>query len=166
MATYKQKLVTHKLVENGGNLGKAMVDAGYSTNTAKTPQKLTESKGWKELVVEFMPEIDIVKAHKELLGAVRISVYFFPLSMPDKEIKEILESIKTNKLLWISKGKTNKKAYYSSPDSPIRVHAIDMFLKLKGHYKQPRATYKDPYEDMSDEELDTLIRQADKKNSE
>ncbi|MDO8487563.1 MAG: hypothetical protein Q7S45_04665 [Candidatus Curtissbacteria bacterium] len=50
MATFKQKLAASKLVENGGNIGEAMKSAGYSKNTAKTPQKLTESKGWRELM--------------------------------------------------------------------------------------------------------------------
>lgn len=34
------------MVENGGNASKAMRDAGYSPNTAKTPKKLTESLGF------------------------------------------------------------------------------------------------------------------------
>jgi hypothetical protein len=37
------------MVENGGNISQAMVDVGYSPNTAKTPQKLTESIGFIEL---------------------------------------------------------------------------------------------------------------------
>lgn len=36
MPTLKQKLVASKLVENGGNMGRAMVSAGYSKATAKT----------------------------------------------------------------------------------------------------------------------------------
>ena len=53
MATNKQKKAVDKLVENGGNVSKAMKDAGYSEATAKTPQKLTESKGFMELVEEY-----------------------------------------------------------------------------------------------------------------
>ena len=44
MATIRQKKALAKIVENGGNVSKAMVEAGYSPMTAKTPQKLTESK--------------------------------------------------------------------------------------------------------------------------
>ncbi len=50
--TIKQELAFEKMVENGGNIGKAMVEAGYSSNTAKTPQKLTESLGFIELCEE------------------------------------------------------------------------------------------------------------------
>lgn len=34
------------MVENGGNVSRAMREAGYSHNTAKTPQKLTRSEGF------------------------------------------------------------------------------------------------------------------------
>lgn len=50
MPTMKQKKAIVNLVENGGNISKAMRDAGYSKNTASTPQKLTESEGGKELL--------------------------------------------------------------------------------------------------------------------
>ena len=53
MATSKQKKAVDKLVENGGNVSKAMEAAGYSKATAKTPQKLTESKGFMELLDEY-----------------------------------------------------------------------------------------------------------------
>ncbi len=41
-----------KMVENGGVVSRAMLDVGYDPNTAKTPQKLTESKGFKQLLAE------------------------------------------------------------------------------------------------------------------
>jgi hypothetical protein len=52
MTTIKQELALEKMVENGGNISQAMRDAGYSSNTAKTPQKLTESVGFIELCEE------------------------------------------------------------------------------------------------------------------
>ena len=53
MATPRQKIAVDNLVENGGIISRAMIDAGYSKATAKTPQKLTESKGFKELMKEY-----------------------------------------------------------------------------------------------------------------
>lgn len=53
MATEKQIKAVSNMVENGGIASRAMVDAGYSEATAKTPQKLTESKGFKELCEEY-----------------------------------------------------------------------------------------------------------------
>ncbi len=53
MATVKQKKAIDAMVENGGIVSKAMEQVGYSKNTAKTPQKLTESKGYQELLEEY-----------------------------------------------------------------------------------------------------------------
>ncbi len=53
MSTYKQEKALENMVENGGNMGQAMIEAGYSPNTAKTPQKLTKSKGFLELCEEL-----------------------------------------------------------------------------------------------------------------
>lgn len=72
MATAKQKKAMEILVENGGNnVGKAMIEAGYTPATAKTPQKLTESKGWQELVEEYLPDDLLAKVTKEGLLAGR-----------------------------------------------------------------------------------------------
>lgn len=53
MATIKQEKAIGKLVENGGNVSKAMKEAGYSEATAKNPSKLTKSKGFEELLDEY-----------------------------------------------------------------------------------------------------------------
>lgn len=53
MATIKQKIAFNKMVENGGVASTAMISANYSPATAKTPQKLTESKGFQELCNEY-----------------------------------------------------------------------------------------------------------------
>lgn len=53
MATIKQKKVINNLVENGGNVTKAMRDAGYSEATINNPSNLTKSKGYKGLLEEY-----------------------------------------------------------------------------------------------------------------
>ena len=52
MATYKQKRAFAKIVDNHGNISKAMREVGYSPKTVKNPKNLTESKGFKELLVK------------------------------------------------------------------------------------------------------------------
>ena len=52
MATIKQKQALEKIVENRGNIGKAMILAGYDETTARNPKNLTDSKGYRELLVE------------------------------------------------------------------------------------------------------------------
>ncbi len=49
MATERQRKAAHAIVRNGGNVTKAMIEAGYSENTAHTPQKLTQSTGFLEI---------------------------------------------------------------------------------------------------------------------
>lgn len=62
MATHRQKLALEKLVENGGNVSKAMIEAGYSPNTAKTPSKLTNSDGYAELMESYLPDDMLLRA--------------------------------------------------------------------------------------------------------
>ena len=55
MPTIKQRQAFKKVSESIGNkqpisIGKAMRESGYSQSTSKTPQRLTDSKGWKELL--------------------------------------------------------------------------------------------------------------------
>jgi hypothetical protein len=52
MPTEKQRQAVKKMVENGGIASRAMRDVGYSKETAKSPHKLTESKGFKEICEE------------------------------------------------------------------------------------------------------------------
>ena len=65
MATIKQKRAFDRAVENGGVVSTAMVEVGYSENTAKTPQKLTESRGWQELMDEYMPDTQLAQVHQK-----------------------------------------------------------------------------------------------------
>lgn len=65
MATEKQKRALDKMLENGGNISKAMREVGYSENTAKTPQKLTDSKGWKELTEAYLPDDMLLRSLSE-----------------------------------------------------------------------------------------------------
>ena len=68
--TIKQKQVAKDLLENVGKpVGKAMLDAGYSPATAKNPDHLTESKGWKELMDEALPDSDLAEVHRNGLHA-------------------------------------------------------------------------------------------------
>ncbi len=59
-ATIKAKRAIKEMVVNGGNVTAAMRKAGYSENTANTPQKLTESKGFQELCHEMGLTDDLI----------------------------------------------------------------------------------------------------------
>lgn len=53
MATTKQRRAFDKLVENRGNVSRAMLDAGYDPVTAKNPKNLTDSKAFREICEEY-----------------------------------------------------------------------------------------------------------------
>jgi len=64
MSTLRQKRVVARILENGGNVSKAMREVGYSPQTAKVPSKLTESKGFREeiepIIAKMMAERDAI----------------------------------------------------------------------------------------------------------
>ena len=70
----RQRLAAKLSVENGGIVSRAMRDAGYSPQTAKVPQKLTESKSWDELMEEFLPESKLAAVHQQQLDAEKMQV--------------------------------------------------------------------------------------------
>lgn len=69
MATNKQLKAIDNLVGNGGNVTKAMKDAGYSDKTAHTPSKLTESKAFVELMANAITDAKLIKVIDEGLTA-------------------------------------------------------------------------------------------------
>lgn len=157
----KQKKALDILVGNGGNITQAMLDAGYSPATANTPQKLTESKAWQELMAEYLPDHEIAEKHKQLLNSTVVDHMVFPLgpkgeddvnfsggtpnkenksegfvertSLTDQEIKEMLAEVGC-KVRRIVHGETARHVYFWTADSKSRKDAIDMAYKLKGSY--------------------------------
>lgn len=67
MATLKQKRVLKKILENPSQpIGKSMMEVGYARNTAIAPHKnLQSSKGWEELVEQYLPDSLLVEATLE-----------------------------------------------------------------------------------------------------
>ncbi len=83
--TIKQQLAMKNVVGNGGNITKAMLDAGYSPNTANTPQKLTESTAWQELMEKFLPDERLIKKIHAGLEATKIHTSH---TEPDREVTD------------------------------------------------------------------------------
>lgn len=69
MSTTKQRKALANFMENRGVASRAMLDAGYSENSAKNPKNLTDSKGWNELVEQYIPDKLLTRVHKEGLSA-------------------------------------------------------------------------------------------------
>lgn len=106
MATRKQKAAAARITDNHGNVSKTMLEVGYSPNTAKKPSNLTESRGWKELVTEQLPDGYLLEKHRQFLEEPK-KVSSFRKGEKETEIEE-----------WTATA----------------VKALDMAYKLKGSY--------------------------------
>lgn len=128
-----------------------MLEVGYPPTTAKNPQQVTESKGFKELMVEFLPDSKLIKKHESLLNSQRLDHMVFPLgpededegrlperykertSLTDKEITDMLKEVNCQ-VRRIVHGETARHVYFWAPDNKSQKEALDMAYKLKGSY--------------------------------
>ncbi len=86
------------MAENGGNASRAMLEAGYSPVTAHSPQKLTRSEGFKELMEQagLTPDliveslVDDIKAKpRNRVGELRLGSDLLGLVKRDSPITAI-----------------------------------------------------------------------------
>lgn len=131
MATQKQRKTAEKLVENRGSVSAAMRDAGYTAASAKNPKNVTKSKGWQELMDEYLPDIDVAKVHHDLLNAMAIEHMVFPLAVSDDEIRELLAEVNC-KARKFQHGDSGTHVWYWTADNAARKAAVEMAYKLKG----------------------------------
>ncbi len=124
MATQKQLKAAEKLVENGGNVSQAMVDAGYSEATAHTPGKLTNSQGFKSVVEELQHELGSVGVTPKRIARV---------------IKQGLAAKQPFKIITIDKSdgdtKVSRKTVEKA-DHKTRHMYLDTAVKVMGGYPQ------------------------------
>ena len=110
MATRKQKKAVTKMVENGGNVSKAMKEAGYSKATAKNPKKLTDSQGFKKIA----DELDKLGLTKSLLTRALVSDI---KAKPKNRAKELDLGFRV-------KGMITNKTDFTSDQKPIPIMGI------------------------------------------
>lgn len=67
MATQKQKKAIAKLIENHGNVSKAMREAGYTEASARNPRNLTDSLAYKA-IADLIPDELLSEKHLALLN--------------------------------------------------------------------------------------------------
>ncbi len=153
MATVKQEKAAENLVGNGGNVTKAMVDAGYSVATANTPQKLTESKGFQALLDEKLADDKLVEVHDQLLKSKRLDHMVFPLykepdekdegpyesmSLTDDEVIELLSDI-GGTVRKIVHGQQARHVYFWVANDKSRQDALKLAYDLKGKLAKKEA---------------------------
>lgn len=74
MPTIKQQIAFKKLSDNVSkqgkkplNIGSALRAAGYSESVCRSPQRVTQTKGWAELFEDNFPNDLVLSKHKALL---------------------------------------------------------------------------------------------------
>jgi len=123
--TEKQKKAFNEIVENGRNKGDAMIRAGYSINTSVAPTKLTNSKGWLELMDKYLPDKLLTKKHKELLEIpIKIKTYIKGDLQTDVEQLDSQAVSKGLDMAYKLKG-------YYAPDKNININLTVEDLMLK-----------------------------------
>ena len=109
MATVRQKKAVEAMVGTGGNVTKAMLEAGYSPNTANTPQKLTESDGYRELMDAYLPDDMLLRA------------------LADDIEKKVGNRKAELELGFKIKGKLSDKVEHSNPDGNLKTIIINKY---------------------------------------
>lgn len=149
--TLLQRKALKATLENGGNVSKAMKDAGYSEAMAKNPQKLKESDGWKELMKSVgLDDKSLLKKSKEHLQAKQLRTMMVDPEVTDSEVIEVLEACGCSFLKSVivevtyttKKGEEKtfekKNVFYSIPDTLAQDRALDKLYKIRGAYTPER----------------------------
>lgn len=127
----KQTKAIEYALENGGNISQAMLKAGYSPATAKTPQKLTQSQAFQRAMEKAgISEAKLAERLNEGLDATKAVVM----------------------------GKESSDSFVDvQPDFAIRHKYIETAIKLKGIDKQadtPNGTFIQINNNLKDEYAD------------
>jgi hypothetical protein len=120
--TIKQKLAMKLSLENGGNITKAMREAGYNENTIHNPSNLTQSKTWLRLMEDKLPDTKLLDKHIEALEATRTV---------------------SAQVLVQSNGKVVKKedeGIIETPDYLTRLKAVELGYRIKGKLRPEEGT--------------------------
>lgn len=144
------------MVENGGNVSKAMREAGYKSTTATTPKKLTTSKAFKKLGDYFDDEF-LQEQHKKLFVQKRVDYFVFPKKMSDEEIVEHVAASGIT-VITVRESDRGKMAFYSLPDAIAIKGGLEMAHKIKGSYAAEKTEVK--VETKVDENILELATQA------
>lgn len=142
--TVRQKKVVAKLSENirtkgkTKSLGKILRESGYSKRTSEKPKLVTESKGFRELLKDLMPDDKVAQLQADLMESSTLDSYRMDVNLTDKEIAEIVEGIKGCKVRRIFRSKGDVIVYFWSPDNNTRRAALDMFYKLDSKYPKEK----------------------------
>lgn len=155
------------VVENGGkdkplSKGEIMAQAGYSAAIQKTPNKITDSPTFQDLLEQYMPNDNLAKVHQRLLNTRKIEHMVFPLG-PVGEDDDNLSGANPNEanpmddltypverttltdqeikdmlaevncvVKRIVHGQTARHVYFWAHDAKAQAGALELAYKMKG----------------------------------
>jgi len=141
MATENQKIVFNRIikkVEKGGKISVSGEMKGvYKKATCKNPSKVTKTKGWNQLMNEYLPDSMLAERHKAMLTT---PIKFRRYIKGDLETEE--ESLDVQA---VGKG-------------------LDMAYKLKGRYKEEKSEETKGI-DQTLESVNTLVKMLNEERS-
>lgn len=157
MANIKMRKVA-ELVKQGMPVSRAMVEVGYSKNSA-SQVSVTKTKDWATLLDRGLSDNLLIKEHKTLMKAGRLDKMEFPpgpkdahalelqraldRSKPDYtgEIEYLTDKDITEMLLAsgctvrrIVHGEKMRHVYFGCPDNRAKKDALEMAYKLKNRF--------------------------------
>lgn len=154
-------VVSQLVADPTTTMGNAIRAAGLGEHAAQHPAKLVESKGWQDLLDEFLPQHDLLDTHKGLLRASNLDHMVFGDGAKDESeaaawLKD--KNAKDTKKVWIredmltdddiremmleknctvrriTRTENQRHVYFWSADNRARKDALDMAYKLRGTY--------------------------------
>jgi hypothetical protein len=124
------------MVADGGktsSLADYLRRAGYSEAYARNPQKLKNTKSWKECMNKYFPPEELLAVHWRLLYATKRHVMKFPTFMSDNEIRGVFDGM-DDKVLSIERLPGITKVHLLIPDNTARARALEMIYRVQGYY--------------------------------
>lgn len=122
-------------------MGKILVAAGYSHTTSLTPTKVTESRGFLELLEEVMPDTDLQEIHRGLLRSKTLDSLAFPAiggenpaddELSDDDIELMIQDI-GGTVRRVVHGQSRRIFYFYAPNDKTRLDALKLAYDLKGY---------------------------------
>jgi hypothetical protein len=116
MTTMKQEMAAKKVVENHGNISRAMLEVGYKPKTAKNPKNLTQSKAWPDLMEKYLPDNEVLEEHQKGLHATKPIGALVMIKQDDG--KDVVYK--------------DNEGVIEVDDTPTRLKAVELAYKVKG----------------------------------
>lgn len=138
VAAVAAKVVAHPSLK----IADAIREVGLSEHMAEHPSILTSTPEWSELLDSYLPQGEVLEAHRGLLRASRVEHMQFIQAeegIHDEDITEMYKEIGCRVKKIIHRTTGARDVYYYAPDSKARANALDMVYKLRGSYAVDKA---------------------------